>query len=93
MTMCWLVLHATVFDKACKRMVVILASFPAKVVDVTVKRVMVGQAGIGSQKVSRPLLYNKGMKAHAINHILRPTSFPAAQNRSVAKQSLRKRGN
>ena len=85
------ILHAAVFNKASKMMVAVLASLPAKVVDVTVERVWSGRLELEARKFLD--LCFKGIKAYAINRILQPASLSAVQNRSMTRQSPRRRKN
>ena len=73
-----LILYATVFDEASEMMVAILASFPAKVVNVTVERVRSGRLELDARKFLH--LFFEGIKAHTINRILQTAILPAARN-------------
>jgi hypothetical protein len=72
------ILYATVFDKASEMVVAILAGLPAKVVDVTVERILSGRLELDTRQFLD--LCFEGIKAHAIDRILQAAILPAARN-------------
>jgi hypothetical protein len=73
-----LVLHASILDEASEMVLAILASLPAKVVDVTVERIRPCGLELEAKKFLDFCLEN--IEAHAINRILQAGVLSAAQS-------------
>ena len=73
-----LILHASILDEAGEMMFAILASLPAKVVDITVERIRPCRLELEAEKFLDFSL--ESIEAHAINRILQAGVLSAAQS-------------